>query len=371
MSGDEKGIYEPFATPLDGERHIFVVLAKKAAKAGVGEGENDESDERGEGIIPVRGKEKGEKSERHPAVPGALHFAQLLLRYIYNPSAVSLSLSSRPTSSHSQCPSLSHPLPDRPSSPLLLETHPARPRLVPLPISWLPEAAIQLQYPPAFRQKWQLYASFFSLSFSSNNVLKMAKRVPQSPDVEDATAAFKRFSLGAPTTQFRTQSSGPSFRSGSLLTPGMAARRNKPLFKLSDITGEQQSGGGAAGAGPAVGVPDVSERPPRRPAGVTSTPFANFGKIVYVFWSSSCSFSSFLASDPSGVLNFDGKAILHSSGVNFSNGSSFLINMDQLQLGEELGSGAYGTVKRVIHKPTNVAMAMKVGPVLNFYNQSR
>jgi hypothetical protein len=35
--------------------------------------------------------------------------------------------------------------------------------------------------------------------------------------------------------------------------------------------------------------------------------------------------------------------------------------MDQLQLGEELGSGAYGTVKRVLHRPTNVAMAMKVG----------
>jgi hypothetical protein len=41
--------------------------------------------------------------------------------------------------------------------------------------------------------------------------------------------------------------------------------------------------------------------------------------------------------------------------------------MDQPQLGEELGSGAYGTVKRVIHRPTNVAMAMKVGPFLNLY----
>jgi mitogen-activated protein kinase kinase len=67
-----------------------------------------------------------------------------------------------------------------------------------------------------------------------------------------------------------------------------------------------------------------------------------------------------LISDPSGALNFNGKAIVHSSGVDFSNGPSFAINMDQLQLGEELGNGAYGTVKRVLHKPTNVAMAMKV-----------
>jgi hypothetical protein len=67
-----------------------------------------------------------------------------------------------------------------------------------------------------------------------------------------------------------------------------------------------------------------------------------------------------LGSDPSGALNFRGKAVVHSSGVDFSNGPSFAINMAQLQLGEELGNGAYGTVKRVLHKPTNVQMAMKV-----------
>ena len=33
--------------------------------------------------------------------------------------------------------------------------------------------------------------------------------------------------------------------------------------------------------------------------------------------------------------------------------------MGQLELKEELGRGNYGTVKRVLHKPTNVEMAMK------------
>ncbi|EKM80658.1 hypothetical protein AGABI1DRAFT_71099 [Agaricus bisporus var. burnettii JB137-S8] len=33
--------------------------------------------------------------------------------------------------------------------------------------------------------------------------------------------------------------------------------------------------------------------------------------------------------------------------------------MEQLQLDEELGKGNYGTVKKVLHKPTNVFMAMK------------
>ncbi|KAN0129289.1 Protein kinase-like domain containing protein [Lactarius tabidus] len=157
----------------------------------------------------------------------------------------------------------------------------------------------------------------------------MANRVSQSPDVDAVTATFKRVSLGAPT---RTSS-----------IPGMAARRNKPVFKLSDITGGQDFSGGSPGAGNGAGTASHTEWPPRRPVAATSTPFANFSKIV----------------DPSGALNFSGKAILHSSGVDFSNGPSFAINMNQLQLGEELGSGAYGTVQRVLHKPTNVAMAMK------------
>jgi mitogen-activated protein kinase kinase len=38
--------------------------------------------------------------------------------------------------------------------------------------------------------------------------------------------------------------------------------------------------------------------------------------------------------------------------------------MNQLELKEELGRGNYGTVKRVLHKPTNVEMAMKVRALL-------
>jgi mitogen-activated protein kinase kinase len=38
--------------------------------------------------------------------------------------------------------------------------------------------------------------------------------------------------------------------------------------------------------------------------------------------------------------------------------------MDDLILNEELGRGNYGTVKKVVHKPTKVAMAMKVFSVI-------
>ncbi|KAG9019412.1 hypothetical protein FS842_007852 [Serendipita sp. 407] len=125
---------------------------------------------------------------------------------------------------------------------------------------------------------------------------------------------------------------------------GMAARRAKPGMKLSDMSG---FGGAAETFGLRVGRPASPGPPPARrapPQGELGTPFANFSKIV----------------DPSGALNFNGKAILHAKGVDFSNGASFSISMNQFELEDELGKGNYGTVRKVIHKPTKVAMAMKV-----------
>ena len=58
-------------------------------------------------------------------------------------------------------------------------------------------------------------------------------------------------------------------------------------------------------------------------------------------------------------LRFDGKAILHSKGVDFSTGKSFSLRLSDLLPQEELGKGNYGTVVHVIHKITNTGMAMK------------
>ncbi|KAE8224749.1 hypothetical protein CF319_g2417 [Tilletia indica] len=151
-----------------------------------------------------------------------------------------------------------------------------------------------------------------------------------------------------------------------------AAKRSRPTLKLVDVygpgssaQGDQGSGGpgAAAGNGGFLAPSSTGSHPsftPNRPAGMgrrmgppgklnttapTSggTPFANFSKIV----------------DPSGRLNFEGKAILHASGVQFQNGTSFKINMEELELQDELGKGNYGTVRRVKHRVTNVEMAMK------------
>jgi mitogen-activated protein kinase kinase len=147
---------------------------------------------------------------------------------------------------------------------------------------------------------------------------------------------------------------------------GMAARRARPNFSLRDIDPAFIPEGPVA-AGLGAGRPSLFQEPPRRPppAGDFGSPFSNFSKIVSVLFSLSLfcfTPTNQRHSDPSGALNFNGKAVLHATGVNFSNGASFAINMDQLQLDEELGKGNYGTVKKVLHKPTNVAMAMKVLP---------
>lgn len=179
----------------------------------------------------------------------------------------------------------------------------------------------------------------------------MAARGQQSGNAMDAAAhAFQNMTLGDKPMHpmLRSAQSAPS-APGRPPGPlgGLAARRAAPKLNVKDIAGGidmlMPSGGGPSNAGLGGGRPVMDDPPKRSPQQTWGTPFANFGKIV----------------DPSGALNFNGKAILHSKGVDFSNGASFAINMSQLQLEEELGRGNYGTVKKVLHKPTKVYMAMK------------
>lgn len=103
-------------------------------------------------------------------------------------------------------------------------------------------------------------------------------------------------------------------------SPKPGLQRKKPGFKLSDVTG---SGGQANGTD--------GDR------GKSTTGDTAFSK-----------YSEFLDTK-TGTLNFKNKAILHSSGVEFSSGHKFSISLDEVDRLDELGKGNYGTVYKVRH----------------------
>ncbi|KAJ8294376.1 Protein kinase wis1 [Rhodotorula toruloides] len=160
----------------------------------------------------------------------------------------------------------------------------------------------------------------------------------------------------------RIGAAGPLAGGGVRPVGGMAARRKGPGagLTLSQMGLSANAGGGGAGGGkggvamrlpPGSGDDAEAQRKPGSPSqsrggggeAMGGTPFSNFRKIV----------------DPSGRLNFASKAILHADGVDFSSGASFKVKMDDFELFEELGKGNYGTVQKVVHKPTGVTMALK------------
>ncbi|SGZ56269.1 CIC11C00000000609 [Sungouiella intermedia] len=120
----------------------------------------------------------------------------------------------------------------------------------------------------------------------------------------------------------------------------LSERKNRPDFKLN-LSDTPTSSGASSMDAP---VSDASNDSPNPATPKLQGLFANYSKYVDI---------------KSGSLNFAGKASLHSEGVNFSSGSSFHISLDELQFIEELGRGNYGTVSKVLHKPTGVLMAMK------------
>lgn len=123
------------------------------------------------------------------------------------------------------------------------------------------------------------------------------------------------------------------------LSRRLSEHRKKPNFKLNLNDDEKTINNLKAKESDSESNNDNIESS-TKPGGL----FANYSKYIDI---------------KSGSLNFTGKASLHSKGINFSSGASFHISLDQLQFIEELGRGNYGTVSKVLHKPTGVLMAMK------------
>lgn len=84
---------------------------------------------------------------------------------------------------------------------------------------------------------------------------------------------------------------------------------------------------------------------PKEPAPEESGSFSSFEKYIDI---------------KNGSLTFAGKASVHSNGVDFfGSAKSIQLSTNDILVQEELGHGNYGTVKKVVHRPTKVTLAMK------------
>ncbi|EMG46033.1 PBS2 MAP kinase kinase PBS2 [Candida maltosa Xu316] len=155
------------------------------------------------------------------------------------------------------------------------------------------------------------------------------------PHIQAKLMAFQQGRSKAVAGASTSEISSPKTQSPSA-TPGELSRRisdrKKPNFKLNLNLNDNEN------------VSPKSDSPKSKDEPQLQGLFANYSKYVDI---------------KSGQLNFSGKASLHSKGIDFSSGSSFRISLDEFEYLEELGRGNYGSVSKVLHKPTGVLMAMK------------
>ncbi|KAK5555078.1 MAP kinase kinase Wis1 [Exophiala xenobiotica] len=191
----------------------------------------------------------------------------------------------------------------------------------------------------------------------------------------DIQAKMKAFSLsrqGAPSSSGQPmrggqQPAGPGGFLGGSLTgasptsptstpaglrlPGGLSRPSAPSFASSPslVTGSprmaspqprMQMGGLAAKRGIKPGGMKLSDAQKPQPAGQeqekhdTGSQFSKFSSII---------------DTKTGTLNFQNKAVIHGSGIDFAGGSTFSISLDEVDTMAELGRGNYGTVFKVRH----------------------
>jgi len=112
---------------------------------------------------------------------------------------------------------------------------------------------------------------------------------------------------------------------------GLAAKRglNGGMMKLSDAMGSSPSS-------PSVGPGSTTEakQGEAQSQKKEETVFTKYEKII---------------NTSTGTLNFAGKATIHGQGIEFPDGTSFKISLDEVDTLDELGKGNYGTVYQVRH----------------------
>ncbi|KAF4550656.1 Protein kinase domain-containing protein 15 [Elsinoe fawcettii] len=177
-------------------------------------------------------------------------------------------------------------------------------------------------------------------------------RTPSSPGPNGAAAAAPQGGAGLPggiPSNFKlppgmSRPNPPSFQSAPVV-PGRGPPGRGP--SLAEKRGLKLPGGlpgGPAGAPPGRQKPKMSLSDVHGKTEGGAPPADESKKAS----SGLDKYSDFIDKE-TGSLQFKGKAILNSKGVQFASGQSFSISLDEVDTLDELGKGNYGTVYKVRH----------------------
>lgn len=178
------------------------------------------------------------------------------------------------------------------------------------------------------------------------DISKMHKSSPSTSSTASSGNNPGEFNLKLPGHAVKT-SVDMSHSTDSISSTDSTKSFMKNNNNLSQLSSKRNNNNNLRNSVNTVGTDSSNANNPNNSLGSNSqvgTIFANFSKYLNI---------------KNGSLNFAGKLSLSSEGINFSNGSSFSITLDELEYVGELGRGNYGNVTKVLHKPTQIIMAMK------------
>ncbi|KAF4968965.1 hypothetical protein FSARC_3729 [Fusarium sarcochroum] len=142
-----------------------------------------------------------------------------------------------------------------------------------------------------------------------------APHVNSAPAISKPSLSERRGKMGGGMGMKLSDMSGPS-------PATTTTKKRGPPGKLSDITGDMPSAHQSNGTG-----------------GGQGSKMDDFKKYI---------------DTEKGWVTFDGAATITRTGVNFSNGQTFSISLDEVEVITELGKGNYGTVYKVKHAKRRV-----------------
>lgn len=172
------------------------------------------------------------------------------------------------------------------------------------------------------------------MKLTSSNASSPASSGPMSPMGPGPNGLVPRMPAGMVRPGPMHVNSAPA-----VTRPSLMDRRGAGL-KLSDM-----NAGGGAPASPApsmrrAGAPKLSDMGSSGSSGASTSASTPSSKLD--------DFKKYIDAEK-GWITFDGAATITKSGVNFANGQTFKISLDEVETVSELGKGNYGTVYKVRH----------------------